>query len=315
MDHESHQNRRVTTAFGSRIILIVLTIMALSQALGSFLSVLSFEKIILEALTYKYEILGKDLKRKIEQSLKFGKSLDRFLGMDRLVEPLFRYSKDLNEVFLSDSKGKILFTSGKVEFVVAKGTAETDHPRGKVLLGDFETKKTFPVDELFDWKEKGSFVWLHQGRYYILFPIVPHFSENKGILGLGFSQSVVDEKKRELISSSRNRLVGFAVITALLVGLVIKFIFVAPVRRQVTLLTDLMRKDGVPPERDQLEVPEEILEVQLNMVDFIARTQRAKSALKEALDELEQMTPDNTFAGYEIGLMKDILEGKTDEEN
>ncbi|MBW1800153.1 MAG: hypothetical protein JRJ85_05420, partial [Deltaproteobacteria bacterium] len=92
--YHAQKDRR---GFGGRIILIVLAVITLSQVLGTFLNVLSFEKFYLEALTSKYEILGKDLKRKIEQALKIGKPLDRLLGVDGLVEPLFRQSDDLKE--------------------------------------------------------------------------------------------------------------------------------------------------------------------------------------------------------------------------
>ena len=85
--------------FRGKIILIVVGILSLSYSLGMFLSVLSFEKIYLKALTSKYEILGKDLKHKIETALKFGKRLDGFVGMENLVKPLYAQSEDISEIF------------------------------------------------------------------------------------------------------------------------------------------------------------------------------------------------------------------------
>ena len=311
VDSNSYQFRKDLRGFGGRIILIVLAIITLSQALGTFLSVLSFEKIFLEALTYKYEILGKDLKRKIEQALKFGKPLDKFLGMDRLAEPLFRHSGDLNEIFLTDAKGKILFISGKVEFVVAKGiTDEKEYPRGKVLLGNLEAKKRFPAQKLFDWGEKGPVTRLYQDRYHVLFSIIPRYGGQKGILGLVFNKSVLDEKKKELIRSSRNKL-GFAIIlTAVLVGLLIRYLFVAPARRQVTKIAELMEGAASPAGREQIKVPEEVLKVQSCVTDFISQTQEAKKNLEDCLDILEQGTPENAAAADELRDMKAILKGK-----
>jgi hypothetical protein len=300
-------------SFGGRIILIVVVMLALSQALGTFLSVLSFEKIFLKALTSKYEILGKDIKRKIEQSLKFGKSLDRFVGMDRLVEPLFRRSKDIDEIFLSDSGGNILYTSGKAEFIASKGVTDTEHPDGKVLFGTFKASATIPIDKLFDWKEQGPVVRLYEGRYHVLFPIIPPSGAQKGILGLVFSQSVLEQKKRELTRSSRNKLAASVMLTAILIGLLVKLLFIAPTRRQVGLVTELMEKGKDESKSAQAEVPREVLEVQLSIADFLAGMHRSKEELMGVLNELEQIAPDNAVARYEIRLMKSVLEGKAHE--
>jgi hypothetical protein len=302
------------SGFGGRIIIIVLSIIILSQVLGTLLSVLSFEKVFLKALTYKYEILGRDLKRKIEQALKFGKPLDRFLGMDRLAKPLFRLSDDLDEIFISNSSGKIFFTFERVEFVVAKGAVDEGfHREGKILLGDFEVKKSFPAKELFDWEEKGSVIRLYQGRYHVMFPIIPRYGGQKGILGLVFNKSVVDEKKKELISSSRNKLTAAVVLTAVAVALLIRFLFVAPVRRQIGHAGDLMGRTSATAKKKKTEVPEEVLDVQLNMADFITQTQLAKKELKENLDDLEQAIDDKSATFHTVKLMKEILKGKEDE--
>jgi len=312
---DSQLHLRDRKGFGSRIILIVLAIITLSQVLGTFLSVLSFEKIFLRALTYKYEILGKDLKRKIEQALKFGKPLDRFLGMDRLAEPLFRQSEDLNEIFVSDTSGRIFFTFEKVTFVVAKGAVdEKEYPKGKILLGDFKKRTWLPVEELFDWNQEGSVIRLHQGRYHVMFPIVPPFGGQKGILVLVFSKSVLDEKKKELVTTSRNMLGVAIILTALLVGLLVRFLLIAPARRQVVRAGEFMDKSPSPNGTSLLRIPVEVLEVQLCMTDFVARTQLAKKKLKESLEELEKAAPDQTVAVNLTRLMKEILEGKNDEE-
>jgi hypothetical protein len=311
VDRNSRQFKKDLRGFGGRIVLIVLAIITLSQVLGTFLSVISFEKIFLKALTYKYEILGKDLKRKIEQALKFGKPLDKFLGMDRLAEPLFRHSEDLNEIFLSDDKGKILFISGKVEFVVAKGiTDEKEYPRGKVLLGNLEAMKRFPVHKLLDWGKKGPVTRLYNERYHVLFPIIPRYGGQKGILGLVFNKSVLDEKKKELIRSSRNKLGVAIILTAILVGLLIKYLFVAPVRRQVKMIAELLEGTPSPGVREDMKIPEEVLKVQFSVFDFISETQEAKKNLEDCVDILEENTPEDAAAADELRQMKAILKGK-----
>ena len=310
-DHIQRDRR----GLGGRIILIVIAVIALSQALGTFLNVLSFEKFYLEAITSKYEILGKDLKRKIELALKIGKPLERLLGVDGLVEPLFRQSDDLNEIFILDNNGRTLFTFEKVEFVVARGAVdEEEYPRGKVLLGHSDTKKTYPAGALMENKEKGSVLRLYQNKYHMMFPIIPRFGGRKGTLGLVFSKSVLEDKKREMILSARNKL-GIAVVaTAIVVGFMIRFLFIAAARRRVDSITSSIDDPRFIEDSGDRDVPEEILEVQLRIADFMSQTDHVKQELCKSLDELQPQTRENATAGYDIEVMKRILQRKEDDE-
>lgn len=310
-----YRSTRTRISFSNKIILIVLMILALSQALGTYLSVLSFEKTFLEAITAKYEILGKDLKRKIEGALKFGKTLDRFVGMDRMVTKLYGQSEDIREIFLTDSNGKILFASGKAEFVVAKGVAEKGTSIGKVLLGDFKAREHFPADRIFDWKAEPPVIKLFEKNYYVMFPIKPKYGGDQGILCLVFSQSVLNQEKITLIKNSRNKLAGAVILTAVLIGVLIKFFFVTPASRQVGLVVDLMNKDKHADAVAQIEMPEEIEAVYQDIARFIAWTDQSKRELSGELKRLQGLTDENSVAGYKIKLMQNVLERKQDEED
>ena len=72
--------------FNLKIIFVTLAILILSLLLNSFLSIASFEKVYVASLISTTEIAGANLKVKIEQSLRFGKPLDRFKSMDNLLE-------------------------------------------------------------------------------------------------------------------------------------------------------------------------------------------------------------------------------------
>jgi uncharacterized protein (UPF0335 family) len=311
----AYHTQRDRGGFGGRIILIVIAVIALSQVLGTFLNVLSFEKFYLEALTSKYEILGKDLKRKIELALKIGKPLDRLLGVDGLVAPLFQQSDDLNEIFILDNNGRILFTFEKVEFVVAKGAVdEEEYPRGKVLLGYSDTKKTYPAGALMENKGKGSVLRLYQNKYYIMFPIIPRFGGRKGTLGLVFSKSVLEGKKREMIRSARNKL-GIAVVaTAIVVGFMIRFLFIAAARRRVDSITSSIDDPRFIEDSGDRDVPEEVLDVQLRIADYMSQTEHVKQELSKSLDELQPQTRENATVGHDIEVMKRILQRKEDDE-
>ena len=63
---------------------IVLLILALG--FNALLTYGSLEKLYIESIVASYQVVGKDLQRKLEQSLRFGKSIQRFIGMNNLLE-------------------------------------------------------------------------------------------------------------------------------------------------------------------------------------------------------------------------------------
>ena len=298
-------------SFGIKIILIVFSILVLSQLLGTFLSVLSFEKIFIKTLTSKYEIIGKDIKRRIEQSLRFGKSLDRFVGMDRLVEPLFRKSKDLDEVFLAAADCKILFISEKSEFIAVKGVADKHNPQGRILMRRLEESKSIPVHVFSGWKKGGSATHFHGGRYYVLFPIEPSYG-SKGMLGLVFNKSVIDEQKAELIKSSRHILALSIIATAIITGVLIKLLFLNPARRQLSSVIEKTMTDRRIKDPGSFHVPDEARQLIAEITKFIDKTRNVEKDLKETLLEIESQAADSKTALYEVRLMRDILEGKNE---
>lgn len=63
---------------------IVLLILALG--FNALLTYGSLEKLYLESIVANYQVVGKDLQRKLEQSLRFGKNIQKFIGMNVLLE-------------------------------------------------------------------------------------------------------------------------------------------------------------------------------------------------------------------------------------
>jgi len=198
--------------------------------------------------------------------------------------------------------------------VVAKGIAEKGSSIGKVLFGNFRAREHFPADRLFDWKATPPLIKLFEKKYYVMFPIKPKYGREQGILALVFSQSVLNQEKRALIKSSQNKLAGAVIIAAVLIGILIKFFFVKPASRQVGLVVNLMHKENDADTAVQIEVPEEVEVVHQSISQFVAWTNQFRREMSDELNRLEGLTPENSIAGYKIKLMKDILEGKEDEE-
>jgi len=296
--------------FRGKIILIVVGILSVSYSLGTFLSVLSFEKIYLKALTSKYEILGKDLKHKIETALKFGKRLDGFVGMEDLVKPLYGQSEDISEIFLADEQGNNIFFSGKAEFIVAGGSTVTDADSVKIIGRSINANKTLPVSRLFDWNAKSTIISQYEDKYYLMIPIMPPLGGNKGILGIAFSKSVINDKKASLFKAFGNKLIFSILLTALLVGLLLEFFFIKPASRMVAKATDEIFEDPSSIKIVSACVPPEVEEIHKQISEGLVYIRQSRKDLNMNLSRLQNLLVADESAVNEIRFMREIIDGK-----
>ncbi len=307
---QSKKSLKKIIGFRGKIILIVVGILSLSYSLGMFLSVLSFEKIYLKALTSKYEILGKDLKHKIETALKFGKRLDGFVGMENLVKPLYDQSEDISEIFLADEEGNNIFFSGKAEFIVASGSTVNDANDVKIISHSFNANKTLPVRRLFDWNAKSTVIREDEGKYYLMIPIMPPFGGNKGILVIAFSKSVVNDKKAALVRTFRNKLIFSILISALFVGLLIEFFFIKPASRLIGKATKEVFENPSSAKIGSAVIPPEVEEIHKQISEGLEYIRESRKDLDMNLCRLENLLAGSEYAADEIRFMRNVIDAK-----
>ncbi|MBI5592725.1 MAG: hypothetical protein HY881_19840 [Deltaproteobacteria bacterium] len=97
--------------FQTKIFLVTLIILVSALMLNSVLSLASFEKIYVSSLISIYEVSGKNLKRKIEISLRLGKPMDKFEGMERLLSEVMAKNPEITDVGVGNIDGEILYHS------------------------------------------------------------------------------------------------------------------------------------------------------------------------------------------------------------
>ena len=73
-------------AAGMRLFAGGFALLILALGFNALLSYGSLEKLYVASIVSSYQVVGKDLQRKIEQSLRFGKSIQKFIGMNNLLE-------------------------------------------------------------------------------------------------------------------------------------------------------------------------------------------------------------------------------------
>ncbi len=88
----------------NRLILSALLLLVLSLGFNVMLSLTSLEKLYIESLVSKYSVIGKDLQRNIEKSLRFGKPIHKFLGMDDILNETQRNLNQTIQTARQDAK-------------------------------------------------------------------------------------------------------------------------------------------------------------------------------------------------------------------
>lgn len=78
--------------------------------LNTALSILTLNKIYSKSLLSTYTVIGDYYVEKIQRSLKFGKSLDNFVGMDKLLTAMKEENPDIDQIFIYSSEKKYLFS-------------------------------------------------------------------------------------------------------------------------------------------------------------------------------------------------------------
>ena len=73
-------------AAGMRLFAGGFALLIMALGFNALLTYGSLEKLYVASIVSSYQVVGKDLQRKIEQSLRFGKSIQKFIGMNNLLE-------------------------------------------------------------------------------------------------------------------------------------------------------------------------------------------------------------------------------------
>ncbi len=208
--------------FQTKIIIITLGILIITLLLNSLLSLASFEKIYVSSLISTYEVSGKYLKRKIEQSLKFGKPLDKFKGMEILINETMKKNRDIAFICIANPKGKIFYHSDSDE-------------KGKKIL--------YPMPK-FKNREKqktNAITNLIKGMYVTFLPLYNRAGKLTGVINLAFSREVIYSKLKSMAGENMKVLWVLMIFTS--VGLIfsLAFLVVKPIKSEVLEIAEMLQ--------------------------------------------------------------------------
>ena len=153
-------------------ILIVSVTISVLLALSSVLNIVSFRNTYLDATASNSAIVASGTVNKIEYTLKYGKSLDNYYGIEELFEELQSLYGYLNQAYIADSTGDVLYKS--------TFTAHSDKP---AQLGNMITAAL----------ENGeNQLWLEGETQQVLLPIRDRAGNAIACLGLSYDTSMLD---------------------------------------------------------------------------------------------------------------------------
>nr|WP_320013354.1 MFS transporter [uncultured Desulfobacter sp.] len=217
----------------SRIHLFSGAVIMLVLALGFniLLTSATFEKLYVETFISKNNVVAKDLQRNLETALRFGKSVDKFIGMDKLIlearQRLVPVQKETNEsgadedgivVSITYPNGHVVYSSS--EQVV--GTYLPEAARMPLAKGKHLAVERRSVE--------------HKGVYYISLPVKQDFSKKwVATVTIAFSQKQVKAMLRAIVMKSIKLIAAvlFSAMTLLIIFL--RFLTLDPNRPKKSL--------------------------------------------------------------------------------
>jgi hypothetical protein len=221
--------------FQLRVIAVTLAILITTLVLNSVLSLASFEKLYLNSLVSTLELAGKNLKRKIEQALRFGKPFENFKGLDSLLAEVLRDNPEISSVGVSNTRGMVLYHTDE-----AMIGSELPQP-----LAAFERGGTAARTQLV--KE----------TYITSIPLLDRSEAPVGIIHLSFPRSVITQRLQQM--ATENARVLWIVVLLTSIGLIVGMTLwvTRPMRSKIIEISGRLILTPGPPVVDELPDSEE----------------------------------------------------------
>ncbi len=206
------KNRARIHLFSGAVIMLVLAL-----GFNILLTSATLEKLYVETFISKNNVVAKDLQRNLETALRFGKSVDKFIGMDKLIlearQHLTSTQKETGESGTDEDDIVVFITSpdGHVVYSSSAGVVGTDLPEATRL----------PLVKGTQTPMEGHSVE-YKGVYYLSLPVKQDFSKKwMATVTVAFSQKQVKAMLRAIVMKSINLIAAvlFCAMTLLIIFL------------------------------------------------------------------------------------------------
>jgi predicted MFS family arabinose efflux permease len=186
------------TRFRLKILLFSTVLLFISQAFNGSLNISSLEKLYINSLASIYQqVVAASFQKTIENAVYFGKPLEKFFGIERLMEEVKKGRPDLDNVFVLLPGGEILYSLDPGMVGTTIPVELQSRPGGSAGQGD--KSPTGPRLQ----RIKGSF--------YTFLPIRDQSGKSIGSVGISFNEETIKSQIRQMVSFNLRVLSGITI--------------------------------------------------------------------------------------------------------
>ncbi len=170
---------KLAPAFKCKLIFATTLMILAALSFNAFLTSATLEKLYVKTLASTYGIIGRDLQISLEKAVRYGKRIDKFVGMDRLLQKTHQQmNRDSDTDFPMENHVSIALVDGSIKYSSAPNLVGTNamlNPGKALLAGGAE----FAVEKQAE-------------RYIIPLAISDKSRNTAGFVIIGFSRASVD---------------------------------------------------------------------------------------------------------------------------
>ncbi len=216
--------------FQTKILMVTLSILILTLLMNSVLSLASFEKVYVKSQISTYELICKDLKRKIERSLRFGKPLEKFKNMDKLLYDTLEDNPDINSILISSLDGDVLYHTNKQKIGsnISQMIPQFDHET---------VVKTLLIKD----------------HYHSHVRIVDRTKKQVGLIKLTFSRQIIIDKLKSMANKNFNMLWILMLLTSISLVILLALVIMRPINSQVSEMKATLKWENLKPKDESTE--------------------------------------------------------------
>jgi len=227
---------KLKASINRKLILSAILLLIISLSFNALLTLGSLEKLYVESTVSQYQIIGSDLQRNIDRSLRYGKKLNKFVRMDKMLADTqysltTKYLKgqartqwkdiDLN-VSIALPDWNVIYSSNKN--FIGKQIPETAQMDYSEIIKEDNTKNKS------NWTE-------YKNRYYITLPVnAGESKEWAGTVVIDFNDTQIRRFLKEIFVNNMKMIAAILVIGSIF--LVISLIYI--VRRSKNELPKIL---------------------------------------------------------------------------
>lgn len=187
---------------------VLLLLLLFAQLMSGGLSLSSFKKLHSDSLIASYDAVGAEIAGQINRSLRLGKPLNHFVGMEKLLQQGQHDAANISDLAVVDRDGALLYA---INQHAVPAPDQIEHATANLLapsaVGD------------------NHYLLRDQNFSYLLFPLLSRVSSVQGYLCLSFAHELMEEKQGQIIFASLHVLSWTTLLAALLLTAGFYFIF------------------------------------------------------------------------------------------